>query len=267
MRIPPFETYLQRRNKTGIGAENLSFKQFCEDEGFPYDYLQYFGKNAQIPCTCEVTVYPEGRGPSLSESSSNASESASSLSNVPTVECVARSALIHNKVVQRIIEDILDCLVGDPKCGYVGEIISRVMEEGFRELKLTDSKRDSKSRLDFAAEVAQGLIEEMQRAAAVLQDIEETKKNIRENISPEQLSDMRMAASMFMEEVYPLAALMSLGEFTLESIFRQQPEFIQFVESITNDAETKIDQVRPDAEQTIDEVLAEAERQVLEMAV
>ena len=183
------------------------------------------------------------------------------------MECVARSALIHKKIVQRIIEDILDCLVSNPKCGYVAEIISHVMEEGFSESKLTDSKRDSKSRLDFAAQVAQGLIEEMQRAAMILQDIKETKKNIRENLSPEQLSDMRMAASMFMEEVYPLAALMSLGEFTLESIFRQQPEFIQFVDSVADEAETRIAEVVPEAERTIDEVLEEAERKVLEMRV
>jgi hypothetical protein len=39
IRIIPFELYLKAKAKTGLESDSLSFKTFCEKNGFPYDFL------------------------------------------------------------------------------------------------------------------------------------------------------------------------------------------------------------------------------------
>jgi hypothetical protein len=264
VRIVPFESYLRKRLKTGKTYDLLNFEAFCVQEGFPYGYLQLHNKNAEIPCTCEVSIRTLDQCEDNESLESELSSDSDMLRSAPTVEYFARNVLAHNKVVQEIIDEILGCIfncadTNQEHCKEIGKTISRIIQASHKSLGLLDPAA-ANQRLAFTTGVARGLISEMHRTAQVLTDIGETRKQLKKNVTSAAFNDMRAAVSMFMEEVLPLATLMSLGEFSLENIFRQEPEFQKIVQEITTEAEGKIQEVLPEAEEIVNQVVQDAER-------
>ncbi|CAG7832850.1 unnamed protein product [Allacma fusca] len=263
MRISPMEEYLRKRLYKGRTYNLLKFEKFCEDEGFPYHFLTKTDTNARIPSTCRLMLH---LFPELTPSDSESSSDTNSLDEVPTVELITRHALMRNRIIQSIIDSLVD-LVFSPdhrdQCdGLAMDTMRNFLELGWRELGY-DERIHGKERIQFAVDVSKGLITEMMRTAQVLQDIQTTRKHIQAEISPETYNDMKEASEILLEAVLPIAALLASGELELESIFQQEPQFQYYVDSIVKEAEEFTNTVIPKTENLIDEILKEAKLKIV----
>jgi len=122
-------------------------------------------------------------------------------------------------------------------------------------------------RLAFTAEVIEALMAELLRTAEVLRDIEELKKHIKEEVTPERVEELRECADIVLETVMPIAGLVALGDLTLESIFRSDPELEQLVEDVVAEAEEATNSLVPEALAFVDSLLKLAMEQLDEMDI
>jgi hypothetical protein len=267
MRRVPFEEFLRLREASGCNL--LTFKQFCKSKGFPYQVLQY-NPSALIACTCHILIQRAGTVfESDGEESSDGSEL--SIGQAPSVEFHVRHIIVRNKVVREVIEELIDCVLTSPEKRKYGvdhtESLKRlkfILENGFDELGLSDE--DLKERIEFAKHVADEMLVEVRRTQAILQDIQEFKKSLRDNsVSDAQLYLLRDVATDFFDAIATIGALMAFGEFELENIFRQEPEFEQFVDGIVEEAEFVLNQRVSTAEDFVRSVLSEAKFRILAM--
>ncbi|ODM91758.1 Sterile alpha motif domain-containing protein 15 [Orchesella cincta] len=259
-RAPPFERFLRRKVYNGRSYDGMTFEKFCEVEGYNYELLMT-NKNAKIPCTCEVYITTRGAEEDEEGEEGEAAEELS-LRNAPTVEFLVRNALVRNKTVEQIMEDLLQDVFRPPLERKWGRDLwgkmKRGIGEGFDDLHLIYSKE----KLEFVTGVANALIDELYKTVAVLNDINQLQLHIKENITKDELNMFTTSAQILMEEVAPIAGLLALGELDLETIFKQEPQFEDYVDGIIRDAEGRTNELVPDARSFIDEVIEEAMRRI-----
>jgi len=218
MRRPPFIEYLNRCRFTGGTYDFLTFKKFCESNGFPYEVLQY-NPCALIDFCCQLLIkearakigtrseFDYTRPGSISSSSSGSSGSSYTLEHAPSVEYTVRHMVVRNKVIKEIIDELLDQVAMPPSERKYGPdaIASRhrmrdILENGFDQLGLTDE--ELWARMDFAKAVADGLIDEVRKTQNILQDIQAFKKTLNDQtISTKELEYMRDVATDFFDAV------------------------------------------------------------------
>lgn len=188
-----------------------------------------------------------------------------SLRNAPTVEYLVRNAILRNKAVQMIIEDIIESVyapIGSRK--YGGEVESAIfsaLESAFQELR----PKTSKERLGFASGVADALLEEMRRTAEILEDINELKNHVKLDITPKRLEQLKEVAGQFMEDVMPIASLLALGQLDLETMFKDDPNVKEFVGQVTDTAERTAYEFLPQSVLLVDDVILSAVKAVNSM--
>ena len=264
MRMVPMERFLRKKVYRGRNYDVLTFKKFCENEGFPHSLLLRTSKTAELPMTCKTKFYldPETITPVGSDEGSETI----SLFDAPSVEFIARTTLVRNKVIQGIIDEMLHNVMlppGERKYGAViYRTISEIIELAFADLGMEPG---SKERMEFLEEIGKNLLEELQKTHEVLKDIQVTRKFIKKDISEDVYSDMKAAAEMLNEEVFPIAAMLGVGELDLESLFRSEPFYQDFVMEIAKEAEHMTNVLTPDASKLVDQVIMEAKLRLLLM--
>lgn len=195
-----------------------------------------------------------------------------SLENAPSVEFLVRRKIVRDRAIQKIIDEVLS-RVFDPaiqrKYGYydMHEILKRILEEAYLDLGFGNPEIYTFERVTFAASVAEGLMKDMLRSVEVLNDIKRFEEHLKkesqkEDYKPEEIEMIRDVANEFVEHVAPIAAMLALGQFSLESIFSDEPEFQEYVQSVIDEAENKTNELVPTAEEFINEIVTEAEAKV-----
>lgn len=256
MRVAPFERFLRRKVYNGRTYDDLSFEKYCEREGFNYDIISE-NKNAQIPCTCEVHITTPDNAEDQDSEGEDEDED-HSLKNAPTVEYLTRNAIIRNKTVNQIINDILENVFLPAKERKYGKEVwgslKRGIGEGYDDLHLYYAK----DKLEFASGVAHSLIDELYKTVGIMNDISQLEKHIQDDISKEDMDMFTEASKALMEEAVPIASLLALGELDLETIFRDEPTFRQFVNEVVEEAERKTNELVPDALSFVTEICTTA---------
>jgi len=236
MRKVPFEEYLKEKQFTGENYGNLTFQKWCEDNGYPYHILKQ-KPLALIECTTQLIIYLSA----FSEANDGESTSDhNSLLLAPTVEFNVRHILTRDRVISSLINELLRMgLNAKDKEAADANKIKCIFEQGLEDLGL--GPEELCKRYEFAKLIAEEMLHEAKRTEAVLQDLEQFKRFLKDqNISEETIERMRIFASDFFSSAANIGVLLALGELDLETIFKQTPEFNAFVDGIIDDAESKL---------------------------
>lgn len=264
MRVAPFERFLRRKVYNGRSYDDMTFEKFCEVEGFNYELL-IGNKNAQIPCTCEVTVTTPEQAEADEDGEGDEDDEEHSLRNAPTVEFLVRNALIRNKKIDEIMQDILDnVFLPTRERKYGKEVwgsLKRGIGEGYDDLNLYYPN----DKLEFASSVAHHLIDELYKTVEVLNDISQLEKHIKVDVTTDEMKMFQDAATVLMEQAAPIASLLALGELDLENIFSKEPCFENYVDDLIREAEKTTNALVPEASEFVDDVIAEAWRKIPDM--
>lgn len=254
MRIPALEKFLRWRVTTGRKHDNVTFEKFCQMEGINFDYVAH-NKNAEIPCQTEVLVTTPEK---YDEDDDDEDDDQVSLRNAPTVEFLVRNAYIRNITINQIMDDILKNVFLPKRERQYGKDVwgelKRGIGEGYDDLHLYFSQ----DKLEFATGIAHQVLDELNKTVTILNDVSLLQKYIGDRITADEIKIFQDAGSELLDAAAPIAALLALGELDLENIFRQEPEFNQFVDGIVRKAERKTNKLVPNASEFVNEVILEA---------
>jgi len=153
MRRVPFEIYLRRRYKSGRTYDMLSFKSFCDENGYPYKVIKS-NKNALIPCTVGVLITTKAHERDADQGSegSDASSDEASLKNAPTVEFVIRHQIVRKRTIDELIKAMVDCVFDSTCHRRIGlkDSMQGVLDGAYLELGFSDPALYTRERVEFA---------------------------------------------------------------------------------------------------------------------
>lgn len=241
MRKVPFEDFLKQRQKNGRDYDKVTFAKFCRKNGYPYHSLKE-NPLALIECTCDLIIYMSAFHEITDNETNLESSEQNSLQVAPTVEFNIRHILIRDKVVSRILDELIHTAIKFSEKTQEKPSLYSILEDGFEELGLCSD--EVLQRCEFGRMVAEEVLAEAKRTRDVISDIGKFRHFLKdENISEETVEKMREAASEFFDVAANVGSLLALGELDLENIFRQEPEFNNFVDGIIDEAESRLNEM------------------------
>lgn len=239
-RQAPLERFLLLKTQKGEQIRLLTFKEFCENEGIPYENAidQMATGYKAIPPTCQVLIEPAPKeevswvqiSPRkkvlASEEASDFSENSdfSSDDNVflcPTVEQIGNHVQLRNIIIPQILNGIVekvyekvasleDSNSNDSKAKKeaAGEAFTEYMSTVYIKYSVTKPEE----RLQFISVIAEELVQDVLRAREVLQDIESFQKRVLIEMPQNEKAELQEAVELYVKNIMPLVVSAAVGQ-------------------------------------------------------